>query len=85
MPTYEYECKECGYRFEMEQSITDEPIDKCPKCGSTVKRLISGGMGFILEGSRTHTPRRDRGNGCRFEATGRTCCGRSEPCGKKSL
>jgi len=52
MPTYEYECEECGYCFEAYQSITDEPIHDCPKCGvDKSKRMITGGSGFILKGS----------------------------------
>jgi putative FmdB family regulatory protein len=51
MPTYEYECKKCSHHFEVFQSMSDEPIKKCPKCGKTVRRLISGGAGVIFKGS----------------------------------
>ena len=51
MPTYEYECKVCGYRFEKFQSMTEEPIKECPKCGGEVIRLISKNVNFILKGS----------------------------------
>ena len=51
MPTYEYECKRCGIRFERFQYITEEPIRSCPECGGEVKRLISPGGGFIFKGS----------------------------------
>ena len=52
MPTYEYECKKCGHRFERSQSMTDKPVGVCPKCkGRSVKRLISSGAGFIFKGS----------------------------------
>jgi len=51
MPTYEYECTACGYRFEQFQKMNDKPLTKCPRCGQTVKRLIKGGTGFILKGS----------------------------------
>lgn len=51
MPTYEYECKHCGYRFEAFQKITDKPLDKCPKCSQNVKRLIGKGSGLIFKGS----------------------------------
>ncbi|MCD6116733.1 zinc ribbon domain-containing protein [bacterium] len=51
MPTYEYECKKCGYRFTEFQLITAKPVAKCPKCGGPVKRLISGGSGIIFKGS----------------------------------
>ncbi|MFH0739192.1 MAG: FmdB family zinc ribbon protein [Candidatus Omnitrophota bacterium] len=51
MPTYEYECTHCGYRFEASQKITAKPLTKCPKCEKKVKRLISRGLGFIFKGS----------------------------------
>ena len=55
MPTYQYECTKCGYTFDVFQKITDEPVKVCPKCGSPVKRLISGGMGIIFKGSGFYT------------------------------
>jgi len=52
MPTYEYQCDACGFRFERFQPITAKPIRKCPNCGkSKVKRLISAGGGMIFKGS----------------------------------
>jgi putative FmdB family regulatory protein len=41
MPLYEYECDSCAHRFEVIQKFSDPPIDKCPKCGSTVRKLMS--------------------------------------------
>jgi putative FmdB family regulatory protein len=52
MPTYEYACEACGHHFEEFQSIKADPIEKCPNCGKKkVKRLISGGAGFLFKGS----------------------------------
>ena len=51
MPTYEYECRKCGCRFERFQSITAEPLKRCPKCRGKVKRLISAGAGIIFKGA----------------------------------
>ncbi len=51
MPTYEYECAKCGKVFEAFQKITDKHLDKCPKCGGKVKRLIGRGAGIIFKGS----------------------------------
>jgi putative FmdB family regulatory protein len=48
MPTYEYRakepaqsCEKCRERFEVHQSMSDEPLATCPKCGSPVERVIS--------------------------------------------
>lgn len=51
MPTYEYECDECGHKFEEFQGINDKPVARCPRCQGKVRRLISGGSGLIFKGS----------------------------------
>jgi len=51
MPTYEYECDKCKKNFDLFQSMKDEPIKKCPKCGGKVHRLIGGGSGIIFKGA----------------------------------
>ena len=51
MPTYEYECEKCGHRFELFQSMKDEPKKRCPKCRGKVRRLIGTGAGMIFKGS----------------------------------
>ena len=64
MPTYEYEC-EIGHVFEVQQSIKDEPLEKCTQitghdpggfgiepghvCDAPCRRLISTPR-FILKG-----------------------------------
>jgi len=51
MPTYEYICKNCNYKFEEFQSITAAPIEICPKCSGNVKRLIGSGLGVVFKGT----------------------------------
>lgn len=51
MPTYEYECTKCKYKFEEFQQIREEPLKKCPKCKGQLRRLITGGAGLIFKGS----------------------------------
>ncbi len=41
MPIYEYQCTSCAHRFEVKQSMKDEPIKDCPRCGKEVTKLIS--------------------------------------------
>lgn len=41
MPLYEYQCTECGHRFERIQSFSAEPVKECPVCEGEVERLIS--------------------------------------------
>ncbi len=52
MPTYEYECRSCGYKFDVFQKITDKPIKRCPSCRKMkARRLIGRGAGIIFKGS----------------------------------
>ncbi|MBA7593488.1 hypothetical protein ES703_00411 [subsurface metagenome] len=40
MPTYEYECSACQFRFERNQRFDDEPIAMCPQCQSKARRVL---------------------------------------------
>jgi len=55
MPTYDYECRSCHHTFEAFQSIKEEPLKKCPKCGKSLRRLFGGGLGIIFKGSGFYT------------------------------
>jgi len=50
MPTYVYR-REDGTTFEVFQRITADPLTECPETNQRVRRVISGGTGFILKGS----------------------------------
>jgi putative FmdB family regulatory protein len=66
MPTYDYDCTECGHAFEEFQSITAAPLENCPQCGGKVQRRINGGAGLIFKGSGfylTDYKRAPAGNG----------------------
>ena len=41
MPLYEYQCESCDERFERIQKFSDPPVEACPSCGGTVKKLLS--------------------------------------------
>ena len=52
MPTYDYRCQACDHRFEQFQSMTADPLRKCPQCGKNeLERLIGTGAGVIFKGS----------------------------------
>ena len=80
MPTYEYECSQCNLYFEQQQSIKDAALEKCPACGGNVRRIVSGGSGFILKSPGATS--RNAGKSCSLEETGKTCCGADRPCGQ---
>jgi putative FmdB family regulatory protein len=81
MPVYEYECGNCGLRFERRQSMDDSRIAECPECKGGVRLLVSGGVG-VVTGSSAHERKRGAEAGCSFEQTGTTCCGQSQRCGE---
>lgn len=74
MPTYEYQCRECGHRFEEFQRIVDPPIRDCPKCKcrGCVEQLISGGSGLIFKGSGFYITDYKRSKGPGKPETGET-------------
>lgn len=49
MPVYEYQCEDCGHRFEVRQKFSDQPISECAQCGGHAKKAISV-AGFALKG-----------------------------------
>ncbi len=52
MPTYDYVCDACHHEFEQFQSITADPLKKCPKCGKNkLRRLIGTGAAIVFKGS----------------------------------
>lgn len=52
MPTYEYQCSNCGYAFELFQSMTARKKRKCPECEKPkLVRLLGSGAGVIFKGN----------------------------------
>ena len=50
MPTYGYECTACSDKFEIQQSIKDNALTICEKCGGALKKLIYP-IGIAFKGS----------------------------------
>ena len=51
MPIYEYRCRDCGFKKEYLQKLSDTPIEVCESCGKpTMSKLVSA-AGFQLKGS----------------------------------
>lgn len=50
MPIYEYECEQCGVRFERLQRMADAPLNDCPECSGHVHRVMQP-VGIIFKGS----------------------------------
>jgi predicted nucleic acid-binding Zn ribbon protein len=66
MPTYVYETIDPSKplrRFEVRQSMKDEPLRVDPETGEAVRRIISGGSGVHVAGSAKAPAPKPRG-GC---------------------
>ena len=56
MPTYEYECRECGHALEAFHSMSAPALTDCPACGKpALKKRISAGAGLLFKGSGFYT------------------------------
>jgi len=78
MPIYEYECQQCGKRFERLQGMGDESSLACPDCGAAAKRVISAWAAVISKGGgQKEIPSRES---CSRDSP---CCGREIPCEKR--
>ena len=49
MPTYEYRCRTCDVRFDVQQSFADDSLTSCPAAGSeqTPAACIAPGEGVV--------------------------------------
>lgn len=50
MPTYQYQCTECGEGLEAVQKFTDNALTECPNCNGRLKKVFSA-VGIVFKGS----------------------------------
>ncbi|MEU9077102.1 FmdB family zinc ribbon protein [Kitasatospora sp. NPDC004745] len=50
MPTYQYQCTECGNGLEAVQKFTDEALTTCPDCQGRLRKVFSA-VGVVFKGS----------------------------------
>ncbi|MEV6109894.1 FmdB family zinc ribbon protein [Streptomyces sp. NPDC051940] len=50
MPTYQYQCTECGEGLEAVQKFTDDALTECPACGGKLRKVFSA-VGVVFKGS----------------------------------
>ena len=55
MPLYDYVCSNCDHEInDVQQSIKDKPLQKCPQCGmKKLERVIYGGDIFVKGEAKT--------------------------------
>jgi putative FmdB family regulatory protein len=78
MPIYEYQCLECNHKFEVKQSMNDEPLSSCEKCGKPVRKLYNA-AGIIFKGSgfyvNDYKSKGEKSGEASAPACGGGCCG----------
>ncbi len=50
MPTYTYQCDNCGIRFDQFQKFSEAPLTHCPECGEPALRKIYQPVGIVFKG-----------------------------------
>ncbi|MET7637444.1 FmdB family zinc ribbon protein [Streptomyces sp. NPDC005438] len=50
MPTYQYQCTECGEGLEVVQKFTEDSLTECPACQGRLKKVFSA-VGIVFKGS----------------------------------
>lgn len=50
VPTYQYECTQCGDALEVHQSFSDEPLTTCPSCSGRLRKVYNA-VGVVFKGS----------------------------------
>ena len=54
MPIYGYRCTNCGHQFEIQQRMSDDPLQVCPKCQGKLTKVLYP-TGVIFKGSGFYT------------------------------
>ena len=62
MPLYEYQCQECGLRYERLEHVSAMHDGTCPECGGNAHRLI-GAPALQFKGSGWYVNDYGKGNG----------------------
>jgi putative FmdB family regulatory protein len=90
MPLYEYQCKKCRETTEVLQRAKDKPLEKCPKCGGPVAKLISspaiqfkGNGWYITDYSKKGAAAAGTKTGAKPDAKAETKPGAAETAKKK--
>jgi putative FmdB family regulatory protein len=54
VPIYGYRCSNCGHQFEIQQRMSDDPLQVCPKCQGKLTKILYP-TGVIFKGSGFYT------------------------------
>ena len=84
MPTYSYECTECGNRFDIVQAFTDDTLTTCENCSGRLRKLFNS-VGIVFKGSGFYrTDSRDAGQKAKSSTNGSSASDSSSASGDKN-
>jgi putative FmdB family regulatory protein len=50
VPTYQYQCSDCGEALEVHQSFSDDALTVCPECEGRLRKVFNA-VGVVFKGS----------------------------------
>ncbi|KAA1422832.1 FmdB family transcriptional regulator [Mumia zhuanghuii] len=50
MPTYQYQCTDCGEPLEVQQSFSEDALTVCPSCDGRLRKVFNA-VGVVFKGS----------------------------------
>jgi putative FmdB family regulatory protein len=50
VPTYQYQCTDCGEALEVHQSFTEDALTVCPACEGRLRKVFNA-VGVVFKGS----------------------------------
>ncbi len=62
MPTYQYQCTECGEALEVQQSFSEDALTECPACHGRLRKVFNA-VGVVFKGSGFYRNDSRAGNG----------------------
>ncbi len=81
MPTYSYECTECGDRFDITQAFSDDALTTCEKCSGRLRKRFNS-VGIVFKGSGFYrTDSRESGKSKANGSAGSSSTGSQESSG----
>jgi putative FmdB family regulatory protein len=84
VPTYSYECTECGNRFDIVQAFTDDTLTTCEQCSGRLRKLFNA-VGVVFKGSGFYrTDSRESGKKSKTSTDGSSTNGSGSGSSEKS-
>lgn len=69
VPTYQYQCTQCGEALEVQQAFTDEALTVCPACEGRLRKVYNA-VGVVFKGSGFYRTDSRATNGSGKDAAG---------------